>query len=195
MPTFDLIFDRVSFSYDKKEVLRDFSLYLQNGEILALMAPSGIGKSTILNLAAGLIKPQSGVIINNAERISYAFQEPRLFPWMSALGNVNAVLSAKKETKPQAKEALSFVGLEGSERLHPSELSGGMKSRVALARAIAYDGDLYLLDEPFAALDEELKNHLCKKLREHIKARGASALFVTHQRADAEQFADRIVEL
>lgn len=190
-----LIFDHVTFSYEKKEILSDFSFTLEKGEILAIMGPSGLGKSTVLNLAAGLLKPQSGEIQCHASKISYAFQEPRLFPWMTAINNVNAVLSAKKETLPLAMQALSFVGLADSAKLYPHELSGGMKSRVSLARAIAYDGDLYLLDEPFAALDKELRQKLSADLRQYIKERGASALFITHQQEDAEQFADRILAL
>ena len=190
-----LKFDRVSFSYGDKKILSDFSMTLQKGEILAIMGASGFGKSTILNLVAGLRQPDSGEITCNAERISYAFQEPRLFPWMTALDNVNAILSAKSDTLGTAKQALKTVGLTDSALLFPSELSGGMKSRVSLARAIAYGGDLYLLDEPFAALDEETKTKIANGLRQHIKESGASAIFVTHLRSDAELFADRILEL
>ncbi len=190
-----LIFDHVTFAYDKSEIISDLSFRLERGEILALMAPSGIGKSTVLHLAAGLLKPKSGNIVCHAEKISYAFQEPRLFPWMTVLDNVNTVLSDKKETLEEAKQALAFVKLSESLAKYPSALSGGMKSRVSLARAIAYDGDLYLLDEPFAALDEALKANLSADLRTRIKDRGASAIFVTHQRTDAEAFADRILEL
>ena len=190
-----LIFDHVSFSYDKKEIMKDFSLTLKKGEILAIMGASGLGKSTILNLAAGLRRPQSGVVECHTDKISYAFQEPRLFPWMSTIDNVNAVLSAKKETIPLAMQALEFVELADSAKLFPAELSGGMKSRVALARAIAYEGDLYLLDEPFAALDRDLRERLSQKLKAFLKERGASALFITHQKSDAESFADRILEI
>lgn len=190
-----LKFDHVSFSYENKPILNDFSLSVEKGEIVAIMGASGIGKSTILNLAAGLLKPQSGTVQSEAKKISYAFQEPRLFPWLSTIDNVNAVLSTKKETLEDAKHALEFVELSGNETLSPSELSGGMKSRVSLARAIAYNGDLYLLDEPFAALDESLKERLTKKLRQHIKERGATALFVTHQASDAKLLADRIITI
>lgn len=190
-----LIFDHVSFFYGKKEILKDFSFTLKKGEILAIMGASGLGKSTVLNLAAGLRKPQSGLVECHTDKISYAFQEPRLFPWMNALNNVNAVLSAKKETIPLAMQALEFVELADSAKLFPAELSGGMKSRVSLARAIAYGGELYLFDEPFAALDKDLRERLSNKLRSFLKERGASALFVTHLKEDAEQFADRILEI
>ena len=190
-----LKFDHVTFSYNDKTVLKDFSLSLEKGEIVALMGASGIGKSTILNLASGLLKPQNGTIHCETNKISYAFQEPRLFPWLNVLDNINAVLSAKKETLEMAKDALAFVELADSEALFPSNLSGGMKSRVSLARAIAYNGDLYLLDEPFSALDEALKERLLHKLRNHIHKCGATALLVTHQQSDAEAFADRIITI
>lgn len=190
-----LIFEHVTFSYDKKLILNEFSMTLKKGEILAIMGGSGLGKSTILNLTAGLLKPQSGKVKCNATKISYAFQEPRLFPWMTVLDNVNAVLSKTDEPISDAVQALDFVQLSESVNLYPSELSGGMKSRVSLARAIAYGGDLYLLDEPFAALDEDLKHTLAINLRNHIKKCGASALFVTHQHSDAELFADRIITI
>ena len=190
-----LEFSDVSFEYEQKKVLDHFSLSLKKGEIVAIMGASGIGKSTVLNLAAGLREPLSGKVECDAQKISYAFQDVRLFPWMTVLENVNAVLSAKDETIPRAMEALRMVSLEDSATLYPHELSGGMKSRVSLARAIAYGGDLYLLDEPFSALDDELRHSLAKTLREHIHSQNASALLVTHQQSDAELMADRIIYL
>ena len=189
-----LKFENVTFSYGEKTILRDFSFELKKGEVVALMGASGIGKSTVLNLAAGFCKPQEGQIIRSAERISYAFQEPRLFPWLNVLENVNAVLAANKTTKEDALKALDLVALSDSAALFPAELSGGMKSRVSLARAIAYNGDLFLLDEPFAALDEELRHRLAGGILDHIRKCGASCLIVTHQREDAE-LADRIITL
>lgn len=189
-----MIFENVSFSYGKKQVLHELSFEVAQGEILAVMGESGCGKTTLLSLAAGLLSPDTGSIRHNTgERISYAFQEPRLFPWLTAKENVEAVLS--KDCTERAAEALSLVHLSKAAELYPEQLSGGMKSRVSLARALAFDGTLYLLDEPFSALDEELRGELCVFLRRHIKERGARAILVTHGRADAEIMADRILEL
>lgn len=186
------------FSYGKKEVLQGLNLSLQSGEILAVMGPSGCGKSTLLQLIAGQIKPSSGTIQCSAKRIAYAFQEPRLFPWFTVKENLAAVLNSKESEEERQEKilaALHNVELEECLELYPEELSGGMKSRVSLARALVYEGDLVLLDEPFAALDEALRKRLCERLKAEIKARGASAILVTHQTEDAAQLADRILTL
>ena len=186
------------FSYGKKEVLQGLNLSLQCGEILAVMGPSGCGKSTLLQLIAGQIKPGSGTIQCSAKRIAYAFQEPRLFPWFTVKENLAAVLNSKESEEERQEKilaALRNVELEECLELYPEELSGGMKSRVSLARALVYEGDLVLLDEPFAALDEALRKRLCERLKTEIKARGASAILVTHQTEDAAQIADRILTL
>lgn len=190
-----LEFQSVCFSYEKKPVLTDLSFTLADGEILAVMGESGCGKSTLLQLAAGFLKPKSGSIVNQSKRISYAFQEPRLFPWLTVSENLGAVLTDKETANSRITEALDAVSLSDAANLYPDELSGGMKSRASLARALAYGGDLYLLDEPFAALNEELRAELAIKLRERIRQSGASAILVTHQRTDAEWMADRILTL
>ena len=185
----------LSFSYDGKiSVLNDLNMELKNGELLAVMGPSGCGKSTLLSLIVGLLKPSGGSISSDYGRISFVFQEPRLFPWMTVEQNLRAVLSDKREYE-RIPEILSAVGLSGSERLYPGELSGGMKIRVSLARALLYGGDLFLLDEPFASLNEELREELCLQLRAHFKENGISAILVTHQKEDAERFADRLLML
>ena len=190
-----LEFQNVCFAYGKKQVLTDLSFTLSDGEILAVMGESGCGKSTLLQLVAGFLKPKSGIILNQACKISYAFQEPRLFPWLTVTENLRAVLSDKDTADSRIADALDAVSLSDAAHLYPDELSGGMKSRASLARALAYGGDLYLLDEPFAALNEELRAELSIKLRERIRQSGASAILVTHQRADAELMADRILML
>lgn len=190
-----LEFQNVCFAYGKKLVLTALSFTLSDGEILAVMGESGCGKSTLLQLVAGFLKPKSGIILNQACKISYAFQEPRLFPWLTVTENLRAVLSDKDKADSRIADALNAVSLSDAAHLYPDELSGGMKSRASLARALAYGGDLYLLDEPFAALNEELRAELSIKLRERIRQSGAAAILVTHQRADAELMADRILAL
>ena len=190
-----LEFQNVYFAYDKKQVFTDLSFTLAKGEILAVMGESGCGKSTLLQLVAGFLKPKKGIIVNKACKISYAFQEPRLFPWLTVSENLRAILSDKYTADSRIAEALEAVSLSDAANLYPDELSGGMKSRASLARALAYGGDLYLLDEPFAALNEELRAELSATIRERIKQSGASAILVTHQRADAELMADRVLYL
>ena len=186
----------LGFSFGKKVVLEDFSMTLKKGEIVALMAPSGHGKTTLLGLVSGLLKPQKGEIENSFEKVTYVFQEPRLFPWLTVTENLLAVINEKDETAKQAvAECLTLVGLSDAANKYPSELSGGMKSRAALARALVYGGDLFLFDEPFAALDENLRHDLTAKIKEYLRARGASAILVTHNKEDATEIADRILTL
>ena len=186
----------LSFSFDKKKILEDFSLELNKGEILAVMGPSGYGKTTLLGLVAGLHKPQKGEIVNRFEKIAYAFQEPRLFPWLTVKENLLAVMNEKDENAEKTVlECLELVGLSDALDKYPSELSGGMKSRASLARALAFGGDLFLFDEPFAALDEDLRHSLAQKIKDFIQTRGASAILVTHNKEDAENIADRILIL
>ncbi len=187
--------EQVSFSYEKKPVLQKLSLTLATGELLCVMGPSGCGKSTLLHLIAGLKKPSSGSLRCEAKQIAYVFQEPRLFPWLTVAENIGAILPKRADIDRLIDESLEAVGLTDAKELYPDELSGGMRSRASLARALAYGGDLFLLDEPFAALHEELCLELAEKLRSELKKRRASAILVTHRRADAEVFEDRILEI
>ncbi len=186
----------LSFAYGKKNVLENFSTEIADGEIVAVMGPSGCGKTTLLRLVAGLLETKNGNIENTFEKTTFVFQEARLFPWLNVKENLLAVLDQRDEAAVKTVlECLAFVELSDALNKYPSELSGGMKSRVALARALAFGGDLFLLDEPFAALDEELRHTLAAKLRNDLRKRGASALLVTHSKEDAELIADRILIL
>ncbi len=181
----------LSFGYKKNELVLDkFNLELKDGELIALMGPSGCGKSTLLQLIANFLSPISGQIEKTSQKISYAFQEPRLFPWLTVEENLNAVIS---EASPSLADILEMVEMQDAQHLYPEQLSGGMKSRVSLARAIMFAGDLFLLDEPFSALDAELRLELSKRLREWLKSSNRSAILVTHQKDDARLFADRII--
>ena len=190
------------FGYGEKQILRDFSFRAEKGELVALMGASGSGKTTLFRLFAGLEKPQTGELKIETEKIAVVFQEPRLFPWMTVEKNIEAVLPPKTEKNERQKEiakALAFVGLTDSAGKKPAELSGGMRSRVSLARALAYgamtNAELYLLDEPFSALDEAMREALSTALRSEMRERGATAILVTHNTSDAEHFADRIIRI
>lgn len=192
-----ILFDKVSFSYGEKEVLRELSFRLETGELLAVMGESGCGKTTLLHLAAGLRVPKTGEIRSDHTRVSVAFQEPRLFPWLTVRENLLSALpqSERRAGEERLSALLTEMGLSGVEGLYPRELSGGMKSRVSLARALLYGGDLLLLDEPFSALDEEMRQELATRLRKQLKDTGKTAILVTHLRAEAEAFADRVLRL
>ena len=190
--------EQLFFSYTpEKAVLQNVSLVLAPGELLAVMGASGCGKSTLLNLIAGLLRPTAGILQNTFEKVAYVFQEPSLFPWLTVDQNIRAILPRKTEKNSATatvQEVLELVELSGEGSKYPSELSGGMKSRVTLARALAYGGDLMLLDEPFSALNEDLKARLIPRLRQRLKASNTAAILVTHQREDAVMFSDRILE-
>jgi len=181
-----LTLQNVSLSFGEKQVLHDVSLSLRHGESRVVMGSSGIGKTSLLRLCAGLLKPDSGHIQCHAARISMQFQEPRLLPWLTAAENVNTVLSDKRDTLPEAMEFLSIVGLAEAAELYPAELSGGMAQRVALARALAFRGELYLLDEPFRGLDEALRDDMISLVKE--KTKNAGLLLVTHDPEVAQRF-------
>ncbi len=181
-----LTLQNVSLSFGEKQVLHDLTLSLKPGESRVIMGSSGIGKTSLLRLCAGLLKPDSGHIQCHAARISMQFQEPRLLPWLTAAENVNTVLSDKRDTLPEAMEFLSMVGLSEAAELYPSELSGGMAQRVALARALAFRGELYLLDEPFRGLDEALRDDMISLVIE--KTKDAGLLLVTHDPEVARRF-------
>ena len=187
-----LTFDRVSFAYRAgKPVLSDLSFSLRRGERLTVMGESGCGKSTLLSLAAGLLMPTAGHITRRAERVACIFQEPRLFPWLSVAENLAAVLP---RPDPFAiASVLCDVGLSDCASLYPAELSGGMKSRVSLARGLLFGGDLYLLDEPFAAIDAKVRTELRTWLKEMVEKLGITSIFVTHDQDEAVEVADEII--
>ncbi len=189
-----LTFDRVSFAYRAdKPVLTDVSFRLADGEYMTVMGESGCGKSTLLSLASGILKPTSGRIECNTDKICCVFQEPRLFPWLTVAENLAVVM--KKQNPAEIAKILQKVELSDCVSLYPSELSGGMKSRVSLARGLLYGGDLFLLDEPFSALDAPMRHRLTDLLKQHLSATHASAILVTHQKDDARRFGGKILQL
>jgi len=192
--------------YDGKTVFSDASFKFPKGQITALMGPSGSGKTTIMNILLGLEDYQGNLLgykdnasFNNHQAdVSVVFQENRLLPWITIRKNVELVLKEKMnqfEASILAQEALDLVELGASADLMPEELSGGMQRRVALARAIAFDGDIVLLDEPFTGLDEELKQRIASVVTSRFKERGKTVILITHDSEEAAKYADHIIKL
>lgn len=183
-------FCSVTMGFSGKNILENCSFSMKNGEHIAIMGPSGSGKTTILRLIAGQLTPNAGTVDVSAEKISYMFQEHRLLPWLTAEENVNLVLGDRNTTLEQARQWLEVVGLRDSLGKRPSQLSGGMRQRVSLARALAYGGDLFLLDEPMSALDADMTDEMLSLLKEHTQCK--SLIFVTHSLEQAQKITDKI---
>jgi NitT/TauT family transport system ATP-binding protein len=176
--------------------LTDVSLSLRPGDFVTVVGPSGCGKSTLLRLASGLETATSGSIAVNATATSYVFQDPTLLEWRSAARNVELVQElrgvSREARHARAQEMLDLVGLTGFERQHPRELSGGMRMRVSIARALVTDPDLLLLDEPFAALDEITRMTLNDDLLRLWESRRTTVVFVTHSVFESVYLSTRI---
>ncbi|MGQ4273585.1 ABC transporter ATP-binding protein [Terrihabitans sp. B22-R8] len=178
--------------------LEGFDLNVEAGEFLSLIGPSGCGKSTALRLLAGLDQPNSGEIARTGSRpgIGYVFQEPTLMQWASAFSNVWLPLRLKgisrREAAPAVEAALDLVGLRDFSRARPRELSGGMKMRVSIARALVTRPGLLLMDEPFAALDEITRFRLNDELLAIRRELGCTIVFVTHSVFEAVYLSDRV---
>ena len=181
------------------QALAGVSLDVEAGEFLSVLGPSGCGKSTLLRLIAGLIQPTAGTIEwpGSKADIGFVFQEPTLMPWATALANVVLPLRLRGmdrgEREARAAETLGHVGLKGFERSWPRELSGGMKMRVSLARALVTEPKLLLMDEPFAALDEITRHRLNGDLLELWERTGVTIVFVTHSVFESVFLSQRIV--
>lgn len=175
------------------------SFTVQRGEFVCLVGTSGCGKSTLLSLIAGLERPTSGEVDSAGERVALMFQEPALFPWLTARGNVELALRTQGRTRRQriarADELLATVGLADFAATRPHQLSGGMRQRVALARALAQDADVLLMDEPFGALDAMTRDRLHEELDTIVRTRDITVVFVTHNVREAVRLADRVVVL
>ena len=176
-----LMIRHVSKSFGEKVVLRDFSLEVAEGERVCLLGPSGGGKTTLLHLIAGLIEPDSGEIARPEGKISIVFQEYRLLPWLTAEENITETTGCPKAL---ARELLTAMELGEEADGYPEDFSGGMKQRVSIARALARDSSLLLLDEPFKGLDEGLRERVIREVDRY--AAGRTVLLVTHDRAEAD---------
>jgi NitT/TauT family transport system ATP-binding protein len=167
------------------------------GELVAIVGPSGCGKSTLLRLAAGLTSASTGTITVGARNVGYVFQDPTLLPWRSVRRNVELLGELHGVPKPErraaAAAAIAAVGLAGFEDKYPRALSGGMKMRASLARALTMSPDVFLFDEPFGAVDEITRERLNDELLRLFQARRFSALFVTHSVTEAAFLASRVL--
>ena len=188
------------------EVLRDVSFDVRIGDVVAILGPSGSGKSTLLNMAAGLIFPDAGQVVVMGQstdaavdwsHVGYMFQDDRLLPWRVAVRNVALALEAGSipaaERLRRARAVLDLVGLGGFEHSYPHQLSGGMRSRVALARSLVGEPQILLMDEPFSRLDAQTRGSMHRELLRIHAMRAMTILFVTHDVEEAVVLADHVV--
>jgi NitT/TauT family transport system ATP-binding protein len=201
-----VVFQNVSKSFDTKGddllVLEDVNLTIAEGEFVCLLGPSGCGKSTLLNIAGGFEPPTRGTVSVDGEpvlrphpRRVFVFQEYGIFPWASVWDNIVLGIRhlSRQEQHDIAQGVIDLVGLSGFERAYPMELSGGMKQRVEVARALAVSPDVIYMDEPFGALDSLTRLAMRSELIRIWKDRHPTILFVTHDVDEAIQLAERVV--
>lgn len=191
-----LIVENVSFNYEELQVIQNLSLKVHEGEFLVLVGPSGCGKTTLLNLLSGYLKPSSGKVESNGE-IRTVYQQDGLFPWLTASENIKMGLEGKtpSEIEKELAELFELINLKGFENAYPHELSGGMKQRVEIARALSGNSDILLMDEPFSALDYQTRLKMRHELIRLLNKRPRTVIFVTHDIEEAAQLADRIIVL
>lgn len=196
----------VSKTYGSVEALNNISLGFPEGQLTALLGPSGCGKTTLLKIIAGLIKPSAGEIYVKGKRVtgpgperSFVFQDFALMPWATVLRNAAFGLElrgvARSEREAIAEKYVADVGLSGFENKYPHELSGGMRQRVGLARALAVNADVVMMDEPFSAVDEQTRRRFQEDLLRLVATEKKTFLFVTHSIEEAVYVANRVVLL
>lgn len=182
--------NHISAGYSGQQVIKDFSLHLPQQGVVCLFAPSGSGKTTLLRILSGLHREYDGEVLGlEGKKVSIVFQENRLLSGLTALYNVALVLP--KGQQEQAKTLLEKVGLGQSANKLPRQLSGGMNRRLAIARALAYGGQVFLLDEPFQGLDQAAAEQVMDVIRAYTQ--GSLVVLVTHSREAALRFADQVV--
>ena len=181
---------------DATVALQDVSLVVTAGEFVTIVGASGCGKSTLLNLIADLDQPTSGSL-EVARKTAFMFQEATLLPWLTARQNVEIALKLakvpKRDRTPRAEELLETVRLSGWGDKRPHELSGGMRQRVALARCLAQDAGIVLMDEPLGALDAMTRDHLHDEIESVAREQGLTVIFVTHNMREAIRLGDRVI--
>ncbi|HVY57435.1 MAG TPA: ABC transporter ATP-binding protein [Xanthobacteraceae bacterium] len=196
----------VSGNGESVPTLRDFNLRVGQGEFVAIVGPTGCGKSTTLNLITGLLRPESGAVkvmgkpVSGIDRrIGFVFQTDALFPWRTVIGNVSAGPRYRGMPKTRAFDGarmwIEKVGLKGFEQHYPHQLSGGMRKRVALAQTFINEPEILLMDEPFSALDVQTRTFMQDELLTLWASARASVVFVTHDLEEAVALADRVIVL
>lgn len=199
-------FSGVRFAYGDQPILQNFDLRVAKGEFISLIGPSGIGKSTLFQLIAGLLQPEQGSITLNGARtesrlgmVGYMPQRDALLPWRTVVENAALPLEikgvAKKEAQDRVRSELPLYGLHEWADAYPTELSGGMRQRVSFLRALLYDTDIMLLDEPFSSLDGITRMELQEWLMEMWQETGSTMLMITHDIDEAILLADRVIVL
>ena len=189
----------VTMTFDNDvRALSKIDLDIAGGEFVSIVGPSGCGKSTLLRIIAGLVRPTTGRCLRAENAVAaFVFQEAALLPWRNVQSNAELLMELERfaaaERRARAKSALSQVGLEGFERLYPHQLSGGMRMRLSLARAIALKPDLLLLDEPLAAVDELTRDQLQEEILRLWDAVGFTAILVTHNVHEAVFLSNRVI--
>lgn len=185
--------------FDEISLFRDFSLGFPEGTITCILGPSGCGKTTLLNVIGNILKPDSGVLTGfDRKIISYIFQDPRLLPWKTVEENIGFVLSRDlpdEERQKKVKQFIRLVELENFESYYPSKLSGGMRQRVSIARAFAYQSDIILMDEPLKGLDIKLKVNLIRTFSKIWQVDKRTVIFVTHDVDEALLLGNNIIVL
>jgi len=192
-----LVLKNVSHRYGTVSVLKDLSLVVNPGEIVVLVGPSGCGKTTLLNLLSGYINPVSGSVQREGI-IRTVYQHDGLFPWLTVSENISIGLRSIEDITRREKELnelLALIHMEGFEQHYPHQLSGGMRQRVELARVLAGDSDILLMDEPFSALDYQSRLRMRRELVRLLEKRPRTVVFVTHDIEEASQLADRVLVL
>jgi NitT/TauT family transport system ATP-binding protein len=188
--------DRASLTFGEVEVLKDLSLEVRRGEFVALVGPSGCGKTTLLNVCSGYLALTTGMV-HRAGRVRMVFQQDGLFPWRTVGENIRLGLRhvGEAERRGRTEALLALIGLGGFEGHYPHQLSGGMRQRVELARALAGDTDLLLMDEPFSSLDYLTRLRMRAELARLLREQPRTVVLVTHDIEEAAQLADRVLVL
>lgn len=198
-----LEFKGVTYTYHTKTgettAVKDLNFTVANGDFVSVIGPSGCGKTTILSLAAGLFAPSAGEVVRGEGELGYMLQRDALFPWRTVEGNIFLPLEVKKRNTPEMRaRAIALAekyGLKDFLKKTPSQLSGGMRQRVALIRTLAAEPEMLLLDEPFSALDYQTRLEVCDDVQSIIKGEKKTALLVTHDISEAIALSDKVVVL